>query len=214
MALADVLAAAVVRPVTVGWLNFASDPIYGWTGHGALAPTGTGDADLDGFTFLEIEGAVELSEVQHDRGMGGPITITFAAGEMASEPAVLQLVADRRAFLGRRAKLWRMFLAADESAVLPEFYVLYNGVMVSAETVRQPGQPALLRITCDQDLQKAQTPPVRWIDHQQWYPTDTASSFINSLARGGSATGVDYQPPPRGERNPPPRRGRTGGTVR
>lgn len=195
MALADVLQAAVVRPVRAGWLDFASDPLYGWTGSGSFAPSGTSDSDLNGNVFLEVEGAVEISEIQQDRGLGGPITITFAAAEMGSEPVVQQIIADRRAFLGRRAKIWQLFLSSDESSVLPEFYVLFNGVMVNAETIRQPGEPALIRVTCDQDLQKAQTAPVRWIDHSIWFPSDTASTFINSLARGPVATGVTGMPP-------------------
>lgn len=188
MALADVLQAAVVRPVTVGWLDFKDDPLRGWSGPGAFSPTTTGDSDLDGNVFLEVEGAVELSEIRQDQGLGAPLTITFAAGEMNDEPGVLQLIADRRAFLGRKVKLWRFFLSADESSVLPDFYVLFSGVMVGAETVRRPGQPALISVQCDQDLQKARSAPVRWIDHQIWYPDDTFSTFINSLSRGGVAT--------------------------
>jgi len=188
MALADLLQAAVVRPVTVGWLDFKDDPLRGWSGPGAFAPTDTGDSDLDGNVFLEVEGAVELSEIRQDQGLGAPLTITFAAGEMNDEPGVLQLIADRRAFLGRKVKLWRFFLSADESSVLPDFYVLFSGVMVGAETVRRPGQPALISVRCDQDLQKARTAPVRWIDHQIWYPSDAFSTYINSLSRGGVAT--------------------------
>jgi hypothetical protein len=193
MALADVLAAATVRPVVVGWLDFADDPQRGWDGPGTLMPTGTGDDDLDGETFLSAAGAIEISDIKQDQGIGGPVTITFAAGEMEDESIVTQLIVDRRAYLGRRAKFWRMFLNAGESAVLPEYDVLFNGVMVAANTDRRTGAAATIAVTCDQDLQKARTAPLRLIEHQVFYAGDTASSFINDLARGPVA-GASFTP--------------------
>lgn len=189
MALADVLAAATVRPVTVGWLDFKDDPARGWDGPGSFLPIATGDTDLDGQTFLNADGAVEIGDFKQDQGIGGPVTISFAAGETDDESIVTQLIVDRRAFLGRRAKFWRMFLSSDEATVLPEFDVLFNGVMVGASAERQIGSAAQISVTCDQDTQKARSAPVRWSDHQVFYPTDTASSFINDLARGAIAGG-------------------------
>lgn len=215
MALADVLAAAVVRPVIVGFLDFKDDPVRGWTGPGTFAPLGTGDADLDGETFGSTEGAVHITAFAQDLGLGGQVTVTFAAGEMDDEDVVLQIVADRRAYLGRTARFWLFFLNQAESSVLSDFEALFTGVMVNAATNRQPGQPATITITCDQDTQKAFNAPVRWIDHQAFYPTDTASTFMNDLARGLVAGGETVAPrPPRllptprpdpGPPAPPPR---------
>lgn len=187
MALEDVLTAHVVRPVVAGWLDFETDPVRGWTGPGIFAPTGTGDTDLDGETFLAVGGAVEMTEIVEDRGIGGPITVSFAAGDMEDEEVFAQIVADRRAFMARRAKFWRFFLSEDEATVLPDFTVLFDGVMVSANTTRQTGQPAIISVTCDQDTQKAVGAPTRLIDHQVFYPTDTFSEFIIDLDRGGVA---------------------------
>src|SRR5688572_29455705 len=203
MPLADVLVADVVRPVLVGFLDFKDDPVRGWTGPGTFAPIGTGDADLDGETFASAGGAVHITAFSHDQGLGGPVTVTFAAGEMNDEEVFLQIVADRRAYLGRVARFWLFFLSADEASVLPEFEAMFTGVMVHAETNRQPGQPATITITCDQDTQKAYTAPVRWIDHQVFYPSDTASTFINDLARGQIAGGESAAPPSQPRRLPP-----------
>lgn len=184
MSLADDLVASVVRPVFIGWLDFATAPLYGWTGVGAFLPLGTGDPDLDGNTFPEAGAAVSISDFEQDTGIGGPLTIDFSAGEMDDEDVFQQLIVDRSAYLGRRAKIWLGFMNSDESAVLSDFEILFYGVMTSARTKRQTGQPSLISVTCDQDLQKARTSPIRWIDHQFFYPSDTASSFINDLSRG------------------------------
>lgn len=187
MAIADVLAAATVRPVHIGSLDFKDDPVRGWTGPGTLAPTGTGDPDLDGDTFDQAAGIINVSGFSDDTGIGDPITLTFAAGEMTDESIITQIVADRRAFQGRRARFWLAFLNAAESAILPEIEPLFTGVMISAQTSRQPGQPSTIQIECDQDTQKAQGPPLRYADHQVFNTGDTASSFLVDLARGGVA---------------------------
>lgn len=188
MALIDVLSGPVVRPVIAGLLDIKDAPIRGWTASGAFVPTETGDDDLDGNTFLEIDSAIDISEITQDRGIGQPVTITFSAGNMDQEAVVDELVKDRRNFLGRKAKLWLFFLNADEDSVLPEFTVLFSGVMVAAETQRQVGRPAVISVTCDQDLQHAETAPVRWIDHMLFYPDDTWSSFLTDLSRGPIGT--------------------------
>lgn len=194
MSIEDVIAASVVRPVYIGWFDFKDDPIRGWTGPGVLVPTGTGDSDLDSETFDSVAGAIDISDFTEQGGLGGPITITFSAGEMDDEDIVLQLVGDRRAFQGRTVRIWLAFLNAAESAILPEIEPLFTGIMVSAETSRQPGQPATIAITCDQDTQKARTRAVRLIDHQVYYPGDTASTYMNDLARG-PISGSERAPP-------------------
>jgi hypothetical protein len=184
MAIADVLGSRVVRPVYLGFFDFKDDPVYGWTGPGILIPTATGDADLDTNVFLPTAGVVSTTDFVEDQGIGGPVTLTFAAGNMGDEEIFLQLVGDRRKFQGRRARFWLAFLEEDESDILPEIENLFSGVMTGAETERQPGKPATISITCDQDLGAPNKPPIRYIDHQVFYPGDTASSHINDLVRG------------------------------
>lgn len=190
MALADVLKAPVVKPVVLGFFDIKGAPLRGWSGPGVFIPTDTGDADLDNELFVEAAGPVDITDIHETAGMGGPVTITFSAAEFDDEEFVQEIIADRRVYMRRKAKLWRFFLLQDESAVHPDFMPLYSGVMVAAETHREPGKPATIAITIDQDLSKASTAPVRWVDHQQFYPGDTASTFINDLTRGPLATAI------------------------
>jgi hypothetical protein len=211
MALDAVLAAAIVRPVTIGFLDIKDDPVHGWDGPGVFAPTGTGDPDLDGETFGSAAGAVEITDFVEDMGIGDKVTVTFAAGEMDDEEIFQQLVADRRTFQGRKARFWRGFLTADESGVLADMDALFTGVMVSAETQRQTGKPSTISVTCDQDTQKARgVGPARWSDHLFFYPDDTGSSHLNNLSRAPIAAaergGGAGPPSDTGTRTP--RRGR------
>lgn len=189
MALEDVLKAAVVKPVFIGFFDIASDPIRAWTGPGTFAPSSTGDADLDGFTFGEAVGIVQVSDFTENQGLGEDWSISFSVGDANLDPFT-QMVVDRRIFLGRRVVIWRAFLLADESGVAPYINRVFTGVMTAATMERRAAQASVITITCDQDLQKASQAPVRWIDHQFFNPTDTASTYIASLSRGsGPALG-------------------------
>lgn len=213
--LEDVLSAAVVRPVHIGFLDIRHTPVRGWSGPGAFLPTGTGDADLDDEVYLELESAIQITDFSEDQGIGGELNISFTVSEgiagfivgegevgedFLGEPvgAVFdRIIKDRRAFLGRKAVIWLGFLSEDEGAVLPNIQRMFTGVMVNMTVQRQAGQPTMVTITCDQDTQKARTPPLRLVDHQQLYPTDTATSYINDLARGaiGTANPSSANPP-------------------
>ncbi len=213
MALVDVLAASVVRPVYVAWFDIKDDPIYGWTGPGAFAPTGTGDTDLDGNVFLSSEGVVQVSGFHEDQGLGSELTLTFAIstdiapfildqsqldiGVLGTPggPVYDQLVIDRRRFIGRRAKIWLFFLNADEASVMAEFEVVFNGVMTGAAMNRAAGQPSTVSLTIDQDTQKRRAPPSRLMDHARFNPGDTATSFLSDMRRG-SVAGASQSPAP------------------
>ena len=187
MSLEDVLQAPVVRPVYIGFFDIKSDPIRAWTGPGTFAPTNTGDADLDGFTFGEAIGILQVSDFSENQGLGDDWSVTFAVGDEELNPFT-QMVVDRRVFLGRKAVVWRGFLLDDESGVAPYIERVFAGVMTGASMERKPGSASVITLTCDQDLQKARQSPTRWIDHQFFNPGDTASSFLPTLSRGSGPT--------------------------
>lgn len=213
MALADVLAAATVRPVYIAWFDVKDAEIRGWTGPGTLVPTGTGDTDLDDYTYDSAEGAVSVSDLVEDQGIGSEVSISFAVSEdiagwiMGTStvgesflgdpggPIFDQIIVDRRAFLGRAAVIWLAFLNEGESAILPEVERVFSGVMIGCAMTRQAGQPTVVTLTCDQDTQFAQMAPARLMDHQFFNVGDTATAFLNDLKRGPLAGVVSTNAP-------------------
>jgi hypothetical protein len=184
-------------------------PLRGWTGPGTLVPTGTGDADFDDYTYDSAGGAVIVSDIVEDQGIGSEITLLYSVSEDISGwvwgesqwgidswgsnpggPIYDQIVIDRRHFLGRKAVIWLAFLTADESAILPEVERIFSGVMIGCSMQRQTGQSTMVTLTCDQDTQFAQMAPARLMDHQTFNPGDTATSFLNDLTRGPLAGGT------------------------
>lgn len=187
MTLAQRVQGPVVRPVLVGWFDFAGDPVFGWTGPGLFAPTGTGDPVLDGNIFSSAEGAVDISEIVETAAGARPLQLSFSAHDNNAD-IIRQIVKDRRIWQLRRAKIWLFFLQDDEASVHPEFTQLFSGVITQATTARQPGQPATITLECDADLRAAGAPPARLIDHRRFNAADTFSSFLLTIANGSTAT--------------------------
>lgn len=184
----------IVRPVLIGRLDFATDPIYSWTGPGLFAPTGSGDTALDGNIYDPAEAFIDISSIQENQGIGGPVTIT-AKAHLDSEPLLRQLVRDRRQWRGRPAYLWLGLLDSTEGVVFQYPTRIKTGVMTNM-LIRRESDAAQVEIIIDTDLGNARSAEFRWLDHSRYHPNDTWSSYILKLAN--KPLGVE-----RGQVSPP-----------
>jgi hypothetical protein len=187
------LAERSVRPVLIGRLDIVSDPVYAWTGPGIFAPTGSGDAALDGIIFDPADSFVNISTVSEDQGIGGPVTIT-ATANADDEPLLRQVVRDRRQWRGQPAYLWLGLLNSDESAVLNHPTRIKTGVITNMIVTREANSVGI-DVVIDADLGNSQSAPFRITDHRRFYPDDDFTRFMINL----------------GNRPRPPERGSTGG---
>lgn len=177
-----------IRPVLIGRLDFATDPIAAWNGPGVFAPSGSGDAALDGQTFSRVGAFVDLSVTKEDQGIGAPTTLTVTGHDL-DEEALRQVVRDKREWRGRKAWLWLGLLNADQATVVSDPFRLKAGIM-SQMVVRRSQEGAVIEITIDHDLSNAQSAPWRWTDHARVYPGDTFSTFITKLANKPEGLGT------------------------
>jgi hypothetical protein len=183
MTFAARVTAPSVRPVYAGWLDFATDPIFGWTGPGVFAPAGTGDPILDGNVFTSVDAAIDISSISDGFGAGSAATVSYSMHDQSSS-LFNQLVSDRASWQLRRAKIWLFFLQDDQATVWPEYRQLFSGVMSNASITRREGEPSVVNIKIDRDARKAGTAPSRLVDHVRFNPADTWSSFIIPLVNG------------------------------
>jgi hypothetical protein len=179
-AMQNALNAQVIRPVLIAFMDIASDPITMWTGPGAFAPTGSGDSVLDGKTFLSAESVADVSDIQEDQGIGGPVTILLKANDLDAD-ALRQFVKDRRAWRGRPAYLWMGLFDSTAVAVISSPIRIKTGIMTRVSVVRST-EDVFIELVIDSDLQNARSAKFEWIDHQRVYPDDRFSSFILELA--------------------------------
>lgn len=187
-AMATGLAERVLRPVLIGRLDIATDPITAWTGPGVFSPSGSGDSALDGQIFVTMGPFIELSTINEDQGIGGPVTLTLAGHDLDKE-ALRQIVRDKRAWRGRGAWLWTGLLNADESSVIVNPVRIKTGVMTQMVTHRDD-KGATVTVTIDLDLGNARSAPFRWLDHSRVFSTDTWSTFIIKLANKPQGFGI------------------------
>lgn len=169
----------VIRPVLIGRLDIQTDPVAAWTGPGIFAPSGTGDTELDGYTFDGIEGFIDISNIKEDQGIGGPVTLTATAHDL-DDNLLRQLVRDKRTWRGQNAFLWLGLL--DETAnVISNPTRIKTGVMTSMEIQRRPDDSSVV-VTIDQDLGNASSPPFLILDHPRIWSGDTFATFMTKLA--------------------------------
>ena len=100
------LGGQVVRAAHVCWLDIVGDPVRATTWPADITFSGTGDADLDGFTFLALDPTVtSISPVKHQDGGSETVTVSLS-GLILPDTDLLNIVGDETNWLGRDARLW------------------------------------------------------------------------------------------------------------
>lgn len=174
------LEADTIRPVLIGRFDVLTDPLTAWTGYGTFAPSGTGDASLDGQIFVNMAPYIEMTDIVEDQEIGGPVQMTVSGHDL-DEALLRQIVRDKRQWRGRSAWLWLGLLNADEATVIADPMRIKTGVMTQMQVVRQKDDAKVV-VTIDKDLGRARSAPWRWIDHPRLFPADTWSTFIVALS--------------------------------
>lgn len=174
------LAQPTIRPVLIAYLDIATDPISMWTGAGTFAPTGSGDAILNGKTFYATQSFVDSSDIVEDQGIGGPVTVVLKANNL-DEDALRQISRDRDAWRGRAAYIWLGLLNETLNAVHADPVRIKTGIMTQVIVTRSFSE-VQIQLTIDVDVSNARSAPFRLLDHQRIHPGDTFSSFVIELS--------------------------------
>ena len=122
------------------FLDFDGDPVRVTTWHKSLTLSGTGDADLDGFTFDAFDPTViTVSEVQHSVDGAESVTASMSGLPVANAD-LLDILGDESKWRLRRAKLWLGVADATLTAqgnIVPYYLgrmVSYNFPQVGADS--------------------------------------------------------------------------------
>ena len=102
------LGLSVIKPIFLVYLDIDGDEVRANTSGYDMALTGTGDPDLDGFTYYGISGDfIDISPVKNVAG--GSDTVT---GELSGiegvDSSLLASIQDKTNWQGRVARLWRI----------------------------------------------------------------------------------------------------------
>ena len=138
-----VIEGQVVNARWVCYLDVDTDPLRATTGLYNKTFTGTGDVDLDGFTFESYPAElISVSEVQHDEAGSNQVAVTMS-GLVVNNAAFLALIGDRTKWQGRTARLWWYVVDENETQITSDVYGYYTGYMNDITINGSPDQQSI-----------------------------------------------------------------------
>ena len=127
---AAALGEEVIKPVFFAWLDIDGDPIRANTSGTDITPAGSGDADLDGHSFIGISGQfVDISPVRYAAGGSESVTAQLS-GIPGVDDDTIALLEDPANWRGRDARLWRIVRNAA-NVQQGGFHAYYTGKMTA-----------------------------------------------------------------------------------
>ncbi len=113
-----------VNAIYCGYLDILGDQIRVTTAPYSIAFSGTGDADLDGFTFNAVDPQfISISPITMKEGGADTVTCTLS-GLIGVDTGLLNQIGDKANWQGRVARLWQLQIneaLAQVGAVWPWF---------------------------------------------------------------------------------------------
>lgn len=179
----------------IAYLDFDGDPVRVTTAPVSLAMSGTGDADLDGFTFDAVDPSmVGVSPVQNAEGGGETVTFTLS-GIVGPDTDLLNVLGDRSLWRLRPARLWVIIYdeaGAQQGAVWP----YYTGRMSAMQIVGDPDSQTV-RLESESYLSSFKRASGRtYQDQASFDPSDNTAALKLGVANGatkGVSTGTAGQ---------------------
>jgi hypothetical protein len=133
-----------IKIAWMAWLDISGDEQRITSAPFPLTFSGTGDPDLDGYTFGHTGALVDVSEVTHRAGGSDTVT-AFLSGLQGIDTTTLNQIGNPAAWQGRTARLWLVILNPDTDALI-SIAPYYTGYMA---TPRITGSAASQTIALD-----------------------------------------------------------------
>lgn len=183
------LDAPVLHPCIVGWLDFVGDPVRLTTAPYAVTFSGTGDADLDGFTFEPVPPEIiAISDVAHSERGSDTVTVTLS-GLIGIDTDLLNIIGDRTKWRGRDARLWIMLYDAS-LAQIGNVWPFYTGEMVRAP-FKGTIESQTIELVIENYLSKLHEASNRtYLDQASYDPGDLSAEAAIAIANGTSGASL------------------------
>jgi len=185
--------------ITTGTLlrfDFATDPVYVWTGSHPLTVTGTGDTMLDGLTFDGLGSSSPLNIGENSFSYTGSEALTITL--VASDPLPVSLAEAQihaSEYQARPFCMWRSIVFAPPSLSAPaqwSFQRTRVGSMDEVE-IRRGGGSSIIQITIQSHAARVSAASQSlWLDQKRFDPTDTSQDFASSAGSGHPGQAPNY----------------------
>lgn len=183
------LGASVLHPCWVGWLDFSGDPVRVTTAPYSVTFTGTGDTDLDGFTFEAANPQfIKVGPVKHREDGSETVTATMS-GMVTVDTDLLNIIGNPALWRGRAAALWLM-LYDTNLARIGNVWRFYTGTMVAAPISGSPEEQSI-DIQIESYLASLSQPSGRtYLDQQNYDAGDLSAAAAIAIANGTGGAGL------------------------
>ncbi len=178
------LARDIRKPVTFCWLDFRDEPIRVTTAPYNITFAGTGDEDLDGFTFLAIDPrVVGIGPVRAKEGGTDTLTLTLSGLPSVDDDTMTE-IGDRARWAGRDARLWKAMLDPRNFSQLGAVWSYYTGYMsvphITGDRTRQTIALEIETYLAFFGRASNRT----YIDQQSYDPGDRSAELAIAIANG------------------------------
>lgn len=189
---AAALEGEVIRPGFFAYLDILGDPIRVTTVGFNMAMSGTGYPEMDGQTFLGIDGSfTDIGEVRMKEGGSDRVTAKLS-GLREIDNDTLNTIGDPANWQGREAMLWRLIRDVNGSAqgALQHYY---TGYMVGLQIGGSP-QEQTIEIAIESYLAAfSQASNRTYLDQTKYDPGDHSARAAIAIANGNSEVTTTLQ---------------------
>ena len=185
LATRNALDARVRRPVTFCFLDLADGPVRVTDGPYDVTFSGTGDADLDGFTFQAVDSkVVGVSVVKAKEGGSDGVSLTLR-GLMGVDSDTLNTIGNKANWQGRDARLWKGMLDPD-TAQLIGVWAFYTGYMSVPKIVGDQRSQTIVLNLESYLAYFGQASNRTYLDQQLYDPGDRSAELSIAIANGAN----------------------------
>ncbi|MDP8994032.1 MAG: hypothetical protein M3N07_03465 [Pseudomonadota bacterium] len=186
----------VRRPAFFAFLDIAGDPVRATTAGYDVTFAGTGDPELDGFTFSAVEHPelIDVGPVSFSEGGSATLVCTLSGIDDA-DGELLDAIADKSRWQGRVIRLWKME-RDEQGAALGAMVPYFTGYMSVPEFIPSPGG-SIIQLKSEHYLAALTAQPSNrsYLGQAEYDPADQSAKATIGAANGakagpGAAVGV------------------------
>jgi hypothetical protein len=183
---AEALNAGTRRPVTFCYLDIAGEPVRVTDAPYDVTFVDTGDDDLDGHTFMAVDGrVVSVGVVKAKEGGSDTLTLELS-GLQGVDGDLMNQIGTRSNWQGRDARLWKAMLDPVTLAFIGAVWPYYTGYMAVPKIV---GDQNSQTISLDVETYLAffsQASNRTYLDQDLYDPNDRSAELAIAIANGAN----------------------------
>jgi hypothetical protein len=180
------LAASVRWPVRFAFLDIVGDPIRITTAPYSISfpAGGTGDEDLDGFTFSAIDSRpVSISTIKRKEGGADSFSATLS-GLAGIDDDLMTEIGDKSKWQGRDIRIWRAMIDPDNFGRIGNIWAEHTGYMSVPKIVGDATSQTIV-LDCESYLGFfTQASNKTYLDQRLYDPDDNSPETSIAIANG------------------------------